>query len=406
MRSKWRTGVMAMTLASGLLATGFPVLSERSGAARRPIISSAESSVTLLATLNDPSGVGHNFGSSVAISGTTAIVGASDQPSGDGAAYIYTKGTTGWPSAPNVTLNDPGATSGDDFGSSVAISGATAVVGADGAAYIYTEGPGGWPTSPNVTLAPTSDKTFYSVTISGSTAIVGVAHAGAAFVYTEGPGGWSSTPSVTLNGPTLSGFGWSVAVKRTTAIIGADTYFKGGVDGGAAFIYTEDADRWHKVRTLVDPTASAGAEDFFGFSVAIRRNVAIVGAERSGTTHLGVGYIYTKGTTGWPSTPSVTLNDPGTASNDNFGTSVAISGSAETVFVGASNANDSGGVYTGTVSMYTKGTSGWPSTPSVTLNDPGVGATAGFGNSIAVSGTTAIVGAAGGGYGWAFLYQI
>jgi hypothetical protein len=60
-----------------------------------------------------------------------------------GAAYIYIRGTSGWPATPTATLNDPAATSGDEFGDAADVSPTTAVVGSpgykafSGAAYLY-----------------------------------------------------------------------------------------------------------------------------------------------------------------------------------------------------------------------------------------------------------------------------
>jgi hypothetical protein len=93
--------------------------------------------------LNDPAAANDYFGSSVAVSGKTVVVGALGTNSGAGAAYIYVKAASGWPTTPTATLNDPAATSDDHFGYSVAVSGKTAVVGAPGTnsfagtAYIY-----------------------------------------------------------------------------------------------------------------------------------------------------------------------------------------------------------------------------------------------------------------------------
>ena len=127
---------------------------------------------TPTATLNDPgTSVNDDFGNSVAVSGTTAVVGAPNSAEYAGAAYIYVKGTSGWPSTPTATLNDPAATSGDGFSNSVAISGTTAVVGAPdtntpaGAAYIYEEGASAWPTSPTVTLADPLNGAAFGISV-------------------------------------------------------------------------------------------------------------------------------------------------------------------------------------------------------------------------------------------------
>lgn len=54
------------------------------------------------------------------MSGNTAIVGAYGTNSGAGKAYIYVKGTSGWPTTPTTTLSDPAAAEDDQFGASVA----------------------------------------------------------------------------------------------------------------------------------------------------------------------------------------------------------------------------------------------------------------------------------------------
>lgn len=156
----------------------------------------------LVAALQDPAGPsGFYFGSAVAVSGKTAIVGAYETDSAHGVAYIYVKGASGWPTTPTLALTDPAATEDDLFGISVAVSGKTAVVGAygtngsAGAAYIYVKGASGWPTTPTTTLsdpdATTAHQFFgYSMAVSRATAVVGApdtpdtnSEDGAAYIY-------------------------------------------------------------------------------------------------------------------------------------------------------------------------------------------------------------------------------
>ncbi len=70
------------------------------------------------------------FGYAVAISGSSAIVGAYRHKMGAGRAYVFTTGAHGWRRVAELKGADTEA--GDDFGWSVAISGNAAVVGADG----------------------------------------------------------------------------------------------------------------------------------------------------------------------------------------------------------------------------------------------------------------------------------
>jgi hypothetical protein len=145
---------------------------------------------TLRATFHDPSAMSDDqFGYAIAKSGTgsgsTVIVGAYGG-SRDGVAYIYVKDRSRWPSTPTATLNDPAGAAGDNFSISVAVSGDIAVVGADGtksnygAAYLYVKGFSGWPTAPTATLEDPAgasskyrDQFGVSVAVSGNTAFVG-----------------------------------------------------------------------------------------------------------------------------------------------------------------------------------------------------------------------------------------
>ena len=94
------------------------------------------------------------FGFSVAISGDIAIVGAHrDNAAGfrSGAAYIFVHSGTKWIEQAKLTAGD--ALNGEQFGSSVAISGDTAIIGAwghddvrddSGAAYIFVHSRTKW----------------------------------------------------------------------------------------------------------------------------------------------------------------------------------------------------------------------------------------------------------------------
>jgi hypothetical protein len=153
----------------------------------------------LLATFQDPAmNGGDQFGSSVAVSASTAVVADGNRRSA-GVAYIFSKGTSGWPTTPTATLPDPLALPVNRFGSSVAVSGTTVVVGAsgqkgkEGAVYIYMKGAFGWPTTPTTILRdPNATEDDYfgsSVSVAGNTAIVGAGGTssgdGAAYIYTK-----------------------------------------------------------------------------------------------------------------------------------------------------------------------------------------------------------------------------
>jgi hypothetical protein len=87
---------------------------------------------------------GDQFGLAVALSGSTAVVGAPFKNSETGAAYVFVRSGTTWSQQAKLTAAH--RTANDEFGDSVALSGTTAVAGAPGAnanagaAYVFVKG--------------------------------------------------------------------------------------------------------------------------------------------------------------------------------------------------------------------------------------------------------------------------
>ncbi|HEY7948867.1 MAG TPA: hypothetical protein VID75_14395 [Acidimicrobiales bacterium] len=324
-----------------------------------------------------------------------------------------------------TTLSDPGdnAMQEDDFGAAVAISGTTAIVGSsyvnqtEGAVYIYSDASGPW--TLETTLSPPGSPLGScfgcSVAITGTgpgaTAIVGAPfgnrNKGGADIYVENAAGkWPRTPTQRLSAPAPSrndNFGTSVAVSGTgrsaTAIVGATGKSSGE---GDAFIYSPTSTgKWSKVpsATLSDPRARAG--DDFGWSVAISGSgsgaTAVVGADEVNSS-AGEADIYVEGATAraWPLT--ATLPDPGSNAGigDQFGYSVSVAGTGPgaTTVIGAPTTSGDGSAY-----VYVEGaTAGtWPLT--TTFADPGGVPQDFFGGTVAMSstgpGATAVISADG-----------
>ena len=140
-------------------------------------------------TATDSVPVDSFFGVSVAISGDTIVVGDCYAANNDnGAAYVFTKPASGWTDmTQNAELIASNGVAGDQFGISVAISGNLIAVGAfnatvganyqEGEAYLFVKPTSGWT---NMTQAPIPDAGGldgdffgYSVSVDGSTAVVG-----------------------------------------------------------------------------------------------------------------------------------------------------------------------------------------------------------------------------------------
>ena len=379
-------------------------------------------SVALLHTLDNPTAYGTSeqdrFGNSVAISGNSAIVSAQYEDdaggSNSGKAYIFNV-TTG---ALVHTLDNPtayGTSEQDYFGNSVAISGDRAIVStyleddagglSSGKAYIFNVTSGALVhtlDNPNAYGTSASDYFGNSVAISGNSAIVGAyredvaggSNSGKAYIYNVTTGALLHT----LDNPTAYGtsagdwFGYSVAISGNLAIVGA--YLEddaGGSFSGKAYIFNVTSGAL--VHTLDNPNAyGTSSGDYFGYSVAISGNSAIVGAYReddAGGTSSGKAYIFNV-TTG---ALVHTLNNPnayGTTLNDFFSYSVAISGNL--AIVGAYLEDDAGGSNSGKAYIYNVTTGALVHT----LDNPNAFSTSAsdwFGNSVAISGNSAIVGA-------------
>ena len=133
-----------------------------------------------------------NFGWSVAISGDYVIVGAYREDTGGseaGSAYIFKRNGNEWPEQEKIQAK--GAQSDDRFGSSVAISGDYAIVGAygedtkgssAGAAFFFKYDGTSWVQEAKI-KATDADYFGFSVAISGDYVIVGARRAGAAYIY-------------------------------------------------------------------------------------------------------------------------------------------------------------------------------------------------------------------------------
>jgi hypothetical protein len=296
------------------------------------------------------------FGISVAVSGTTVVVGAPQHTAGSnqypGAAYVFVESGGTWSQQAELSVSDGGG----DFGWSVAVSGSTVLVGDDGqtvgsnaqqgAAYVFVESAGTWSQQAELTA---SDGAFFdqfgiSVAVSGGTAVVGAnlhtvgsnTNQGSAYVFVESGGTWSQQAELTASdGAKYDNFGWSVAVSGGTAVVGADGHTASSpynAGQGAAYVFVESGGTWSQQGELTASDGKVG--DDFGASVAISGGTAVVGADRQpvsgpGNPGPGAAYVFVESGGTWSQQSELTASD-GSAS-DNFGASVAVSGSMAVV---------------------------------------------------------------------------
>ncbi len=293
------------------------------------------------------------FGQAVSISGNVAIVGAlgkDDKGNNSGAAYIFEKPASGWTTMnETVKLSASDGAANEQFGYSVSISGDLAVVGAPGdscgSVYVFKKPANGRNKTTEIAKLTASDGSAqdclgFSVSISGDVIIAGAPddnqkgdYSGSAYIFEKPESGWKNmTETVKLNasdGEAEDRFGWSVSISGNKAIVGAWKDDDKGSDSGAAYIFEKSSDTWTSMTEKAKLTASDGAaEDYFGFSVDISGDIAIVGAlcDDDAAEQSGSAYIFEKPASGRETmiqTAKLTTSDK--ALDNRFGISVSIS---------------------------------------------------------------------------------
>jgi hypothetical protein len=343
------------------------------------------------------------FGRVAAIDGNTAIVGAwkdDDNGAESGSAYVYTFDGTSWRETQKLTASDGDA--GDFFGFSAAIYGDAAIVGAyldddngtkSGSAYIYSFDGTLWRETQKLTASDGDAGDFFglAVSIDDNTAIVGAKsdddpYFGSGSAYIFTFNGTSWRETQKLTASDATAAG---EFGQSVAIDG-DKAIVGALDDqdrGSAYVFTFNGTRWRETQKL--KASDAARDDIFGFSVAISDNKAIVGAPGDDDygAFTGSAYIYAFDGTRWREKQKLTASD---AAFGSFGISVAIKGS--TVIIGARTDDDNGG-NSGSAYLYTFDGSSWTETRKLLASDGTIGDDLGY--TVAIGDDTAIVGAPG-----------
>jgi hypothetical protein len=366
------------------------------------------------------------FGSSVAISGDTIVVGAPEEASNQttitngssasndnsafasGAAYVFVRNGSTW--SQQAYLKAPNAEADDSFGGSVAISGDTIVVGAEAEASNQTSIVNGATASPDNSAA----------------------NAGAAYVFVRSGISWSQ--QAYLKAPNAEAedlFGHSVAIDGDTIVVGANTESSNqntitngssasannlASEAGAAYVFVRNGSVWSQQAYLKAPNVNGG--DNFGVDVAINGDTIVVGAdgEDSPQTTItngptasaenadngrGAAYVFVRSGTNW--SQQAYLKAPNTDAGDLFGFSVTVAGdtivvsalqegSAQTIITnGATASADNSAESAGAAYVFLRSGTTW--SQQAYLKAPNAGADDFFGTSVAISGNTVAVGA-------------
>jgi len=328
-----------------------------------------------VAKLTAPDGAnGDQFGTSISMSGNYALVGASgddDMATGAGAAYLFYRhegGLDNWGLQAKLTASD-GDTS-DFFGESVSIHGDYAIVGTrwnddmgdnSGSAYLFYRnegGPDNWGEQAKLTASDGTAGDYFgsTVSINGDTAIIGTygdddngEDSGSAYIFYRNKGGldnWGEQAKLLASdGTTLNLFGTSVSIYGDYALIGAYYDNDNGSGSGSAYVFHRNEggdDNWGQQAKLI--ASDAAASDFFGRSVALYGDFALIGAHYDDDKgdNSGSAYIFERDGSTWNQKVKLTALDG--AADDYYGSTVSIDG---TYAIVGSYGDDDKGSYSG-----------------------------------------------------------
>jgi hypothetical protein len=357
-------------------------------------------------------GAGDEFGSAVAISGDTLVVGANGEASAAravngnqsdnsasiaGAAYVFVRDGTNW--VQQAYLKASNTEAFDQFGSqSVAISGDTIVVGA------FRESSG-------------------AAGVNGNQNNNSAAESGAAYVFVRNGTNWTQQAYLkSSNTDAMDWFGWSVAISGDTIVVGAPLEDSNaiGINGtqsneaapnaGAAYVFVRNGTNWTQQAYL--KASNTGVGDEFGFSVGLSGDTAVVGAvfEASNATGVdgnqsnnsaldsGSAYVFVRSGNTW--TQQAYLKASNTGAFAGFGNSVAVSD--DTVVIGAAYENsnatgvngdgsDNSAGSAGAVYVFARSGTTWTQQAYLKASNTETGDY--FGWSVAVSGDSVVIGA-------------
>ncbi|NND70657.1 MAG: T9SS type A sorting domain-containing protein [Rhodothermales bacterium] len=348
---------------------------------------------------------GENFGISVSLSGDRALIGAfydDDFGFRSGSAYVFVRNGTSWTEEAKLLAND--ASANDHFGSAVSLQGDRALIGAfggtgptagPGAAYVFERVQGVWTQVEVLTASDGAggDAFGAAVSLNGDRALVGAysdgVGEGSAYVFRFTGSAWVQEAKLEPDdGATNQQFGTSVALSDDRAIIGAENDSSVNFEQGSAYVFVRSEETWMQEIELAPDDGESG--DNFGFSVGISDDRVIVGSQRhdGAGTNAGAAYVYLLSGASWIQEQKLTASDG--ELEDQFGFSVAISGSRALV---GSIRDDDAGSASGSAYMFLRDGGTWAEDAKLTASD--AASNNSFGSSVSIDGERALVGASG-----------
>ncbi len=319
------------------------------------------------------------FGSAVDLSGDTAVVGA---PLADtfgldsGTAYVFVRAGSTWTEQGRLTPLD--GQPSDQFGTSVAVDGDTAIVGAictddlgasSGSAYVFVRSGTTWSQQAKLLAldGAVGDFLGQSVDLWGDYAVVGApldddampgdpnAQSGAAYVFLRVGTLWVQQQKVLPADLAVNDlFGAAVTIHGGRLAVGAPQDQDLGVDTGAVYVFARFGTTWMEEAKLVP--ADGAANDQFGGAVSLHDRTLAAGAIGADQAAPGAGAAYVYRRTGFNWNQEDKVVDLAPATGDRFGGAVGVF--EDRLVVGAP-LNDAAGMDAGRACVFQRSAGAW-----------------------------------------------
>lgn len=231
--------------------------------------------------------------------------------------YMYKKNGATWALSQTLDVQMTYTTAYD--GASVAIFGTTCVIGAptSNSAVVFAKNGANW--AYLVKLTGTSGQFGWSVAVNGATMMVSAkgvsSNAGAVYVYNLNNGQWVQVQTLVASDTQANlNFGQSVSISGNVAMVST---LKNWV-----YVFVKNGATWAQTQKLVVAKTSA-----FGTSVSVNGNLAVIDSG-GGYDKNGEAYIYEKngGTNMWSEKQRMTINRHGHWGATSMSTDVAVVG--------------------------------------------------------------------------------
>lgn len=345
---------------------------------------------------------GEEFGTAVAISGDTVVVGAPSDDSetrginqppsytysydDSGTVFVFVRSGSTW--TQQAHLKSFNSWTADRFGAAVAIEGDTIVVGAPGESQT-TDGVDG-----DQCLPPSSNPCGRS----NSFPVLTGPDVGAAYVFVRNGTTWTQQNYLKAsNSEDGDSFGYAVAIHDQTIVVGAhyedsaasldgDQNDNSALEAGAAYVFFRSGATWIQQAYL--KAANAVANDQFGYAVAIHNDTAVIGAvlQGDGAPLSGAAYVFRRTGSTW--SQQAQLKSPNPVTSDYFGGAVAVYD--DRLVIGALG-EDTGGADSGAAYVFKRTGTAWSQEAWLKASDTDPDDN--FGYAVTIQGEVVMVGA-------------